>query len=56
MDRQGYIHIDHILQSRQALVHSRGLTKKPLKTKFQSLLVKIQAAITENIDTVLASD
>lgn len=33
-----------------------NLTKKPLKTIFQSLLVKIQAAVTENIDTILESD
>lgn len=33
-----------------------SLTKKALKTKFQSLLVKIQAAVTENIDTILESD
>lgn len=48
MDKQGYIGIDHTLQSRQVLTYPPTALLNSL-LKFQSPLVKIQAAVTKNI-------
>lgn len=59
MDKKGYIHVDNFYsQDRSLSIHvlKTSLIKQPLKTKFQSLLVKIQGAVTENMNTILESE